>query len=121
MAKVATGTPPDRAGLAALPGVREVLAGHVYVSAAVSERLVHGLVGGAEPRKQRTSLESLSDRELQVLKLMGEGMTTQQIAEQLHLSPKTVQSHRERLKLKLQVENTAELVRYAVESRLNKM
>lgn len=102
-----------------LRALREVLAGKVFVSQVVSERLVRSLIPG-EPRPKRTSLESLSDRELEVLNLMGEGLTTQQIAERLHLSVKTVHSHRERLKLKLRLENTAELVRYAVESRLKK-
>ena len=97
--------------------IRAVLAGRAYVSPAVAERLAHSIVGGGEP-EPRTSLDVLSDRELQVLSLIGEGLNTQQIARQLHLSPKTVQSHRERLKLKLHLDSTAELVRYAVESRL---
>jgi DNA-binding NarL/FixJ family response regulator len=105
--------PPE----AVLQAVREVLAGRVYVSPEVAERVLHRMVG-EEARPGPTALESLSDRELEVLKLMGEGQTTQTIARLLHLSPKTVQSHRERLKLKLHLGNTAELVRFAVESRL---
>ena len=102
-----------------LQALREVLAGRVYVSQVVSERLVRSFIPG-EPRPKRTSLEGLSDRELEVLNLMGEGLTTQQVAERLHLSVKTVHSHRERLKLKLRLENATELVRYAVEIRLRK-
>jgi DNA-binding NarL/FixJ family response regulator len=102
-----------------LQAVRDVLAGKVYVSEVVSERLARALIPG-EPRRKRTSLESLSDRELEVLSLMGEGLTTQQVAERLHLSVKTVHSHRERLKLKLGLQNTVELVRYAVEAKLKK-
>lgn len=74
----------------------------------------------ARSRPRRTSLEGLSDRELEVLNLRGEGLTTQPVAERLHLSVKTVHSHRERLRLKLRLENATELVRYAVESRLRK-
>ncbi|MBI4420523.1 MAG: response regulator transcription factor [Gemmatimonadetes bacterium] len=99
--------------------MRDVLAGRVYVSPAMAERLLHRLVHGG-PAPQPSSLESLSDRELEVLSLLGEGLTTQQIAEQLHLSKKTVQSHRERLKLKLQLGNASELVRFAVTNRLER-
>ncbi len=98
--------------------VREALAGRMYVSRDVEERLLEDLARD-RPGPAGSSLDTLSDRELEVLSLLGEGKTTAQIAEALHLSPKTVQSHREHLKLKLHLRNAPELVRYAVEARLN--
>lgn len=100
-----------------LQGVHEVLGGRVFVSRPVEERLLKR-IGRGSSDPVPAPLENLSDRELEVLKLMGEGLTTNQIAERLHLSKKTVQSHRDRLKLKLQLRNAAQLVRFAVESHL---
>lgn len=97
--------------------IREVLAGRIYVSRDVEARLLESLVR-SKPRPEASGLEALSDRELEVLNLLGEGKTTAQIAEELHLSRKTVQSHREHLKQKLRLRNAAELVRYAVEARM---
>jgi DNA-binding NarL/FixJ family response regulator len=93
--------------------IREVVAGHVYLSRAMTERLLRQAVlgAGAEPR---SPVETLSDRELEILELLGEGLSTPDIARQLHLSKKTVQSHREHLKEKLQLKSAAELLRYAV-------
>ncbi len=99
--------------------VHEILAGRMHVSARIHERLLEGLAV-SEAHPAGPSLEGLSDRELEVLSLLGEGRTTAQIAEALHLSGKTVQSHREHLKLKLRLKNSAELVRYAVEMRVGR-
>ncbi len=95
----------------------EVLAGRRFVSPEVEERLLEQLARGAETA-ERSALDGLSDRELEVLSMLGAGKTTTQIADELHLSRKTVQTHREHLKLKLRLTNAAELVRYAVEVRL---
>ncbi len=95
----------------------EVLAGRRYVSREVEERLLARLNGSA-PGVERPARDALSDRELEVLAMLGEGKTTSQIADELHLSRKTVQSHREHLKQKLRLRNAAELVRYAVEARM---
>ena len=59
-------------------------------------------------------VDSLTDRELQVLNLIGRGLGTRQIAEHLHLSVKTVENYREHLKAKLKLQSSSELVRYAV-------
>ncbi len=102
-----------------IAAVHEILAGRMHVSDSVQERLLEGMVR-TEPRPAGPSLDGLSDRELEVLNLLGEGKTTAQIAAALHLSKKTVQSHREHLKLKLRLKNAPELVRYAVEARLER-
>ncbi len=94
--------------------IKTVLAGRKYVSAALAERLVGDLRG--EPG--RTLHETLSDRELQVLRLLGSGKTVSEIADRIHLSVKTVSTYRARLLEKLQLTTTAQLIRYALEHKL---
>ena len=92
--------------------IRVVTTGEIFVSEAVSSRLVQRLVaGGTTPS---SPLETLSDRELHVLRLMGQGLGTRAIAEQLHISIKTVESYRARLKDKIQLKTGTELLRFAV-------
>ena len=62
-----------------------------------------------------SAVDRLSDRELQVFELLGQGNSSRKIAEHLHLSIKTIETHREHIKKKLQLKNSSELVRYAVE------
>ena len=64
-------------------------------------------------------LNALSDRELQVYELVGEGATTRQISDRMHLSVKTIETYREHLKQKLNLANGQELLRYAIEWSLN--
>ena len=59
-------------------------------------------------------MENLTDREFEVLQLLGAGKGTREIAEQIHLSPKTVEAHRANIKRKLALKTGAELIRYAV-------
>lgn len=94
--------------------IRVVLSGKVYVSSRLADRMLHRLVGGDE-NLERSAIDSLSDRELEVFEFIGKGQTTRQIAMKLHLSPKTVESHRENIKRKLNLANATELTRYAVE------
>jgi len=92
--------------------IRVVATGEMFVSEAVSSRLVQRLVaGGTTPS---SPLDTLSDRELHVLRLMGQGFGTRAIAEQLHISIKTVESYRARLKDKIQLRSGTELLRFAV-------
>ena len=93
--------------------IRTVAGGGTFVSPAMSSRLVQRAVSGGTPRGS-SPLESLSDRELQVLELLGRGFGTREIAEQLHISVKTVESYRARLKEKINLRSGAELVRFAV-------
>lgn len=90
--------------------LRQVLQGEIYVSDAMNQRLLQGGVG-TEPG----SVESLTDRELEVFSLIGRGIGTSRIAEQLHLSVKTVESHREKIKKKLKLLSASELSRYATQ------
>ncbi|HEY0253290.1 MAG TPA: response regulator transcription factor [Kofleriaceae bacterium] len=90
--------------------IRVVADGGLFVSEAVTLRMLQrAIAGGAD-----SPLESLSDRELHVLQLMGRGLATREIAEQLHLSIKTVESYRARLKEKMNLRSGTELLRFAV-------
>lgn len=93
--------------------IRRVLAGRIYLSPQMADRVMHRLAQGKDDLQHRP-LENLSDRELTVLELIGQGMSTRQIAQKLHLSVKTIDSYREHLKTKLNLQNANELVRYAV-------
>jgi DNA-binding NarL/FixJ family response regulator len=93
--------------------VREIVGGRIYLSNEVTDKILHRVVVGGEAETQ-SLVESLSDRELEVLELIGRGMTTRQIAEDLNLSKKTVDTYRDHLKKKLQLKTANELIRYAV-------
>jgi len=94
--------------------VRRVLGGGIYVSEEVNERLLLGFASGRQALVQ-SPLEVLSDRELEVFELTGRGLGTRDIAERLHLSVKTVESYRARIKDKLNLKTTAELMQHAVQ------
>jgi DNA-binding NarL/FixJ family response regulator len=89
--------------------IHEVCRGSVYLSPGISRAVV-----GAYLSKTDVPGDPLSARERQVLQLVGEGKSTKQIAEQLRLSVKTAESHRARLMRKLDIHETASLVRYAI-------
>ncbi len=94
--------------------VRRVMNGGIYVSEEINERLLLGMVSGHETLAQ-SPLEILSDRELEVFELTGRGYGTRDIAERLHLSVKTVESYRARIKTKLNLGSAAELMQHAVQ------
>lgn len=93
--------------------IRTVAAGGMFVSEAVSGYLVQRWAMNGASRDD-SPLAGLSDRELHVLELMGRGLGTRAIAEQLHISIKTVESYRARLKEKMNLRSGTELVRFAV-------
>jgi DNA-binding NarL/FixJ family response regulator len=95
----------------AIQAIRLLMQGKRYVSEAVAEKIMNTLVGGGSGAEN--AVESLSDRELEVLELIGRGLGSREIAEKLHLSIKTVESHREHLKAKLGLRRSTELVSYA--------
>ena len=94
--------------------VRKVLRGEIYVSQQVADKLLHKLVSG-EGTPIGSPVERLSDRELEVFQLLGQGFGTRQVAEMLHLSVKTIESYRANIKDKLQLRNASELVQHAVQ------
>ncbi len=92
--------------------IRQALAGEISLSETMSARLIRRATG-RRVVETSTTIESLSDRELQVLQLIGEGMTNRQVAAVLHISQRTVDAHREHIKAKLRLSSGAELLRYA--------
>ena len=94
----------------AIEAIRVLMAGRRFLSERMSARMMDKMLGGAQTEN---SLDSLSDREMEVLELIGNGSSSRQIAERLHLSIKTVESHREHLKTKLGLTRSSELVNYA--------
>jgi DNA-binding NarL/FixJ family response regulator len=96
--------------------IHQVLANRVYVSQQVSETLLQRFSGRSQSARFGTEL--LTDREFEVLRLIGEGKSSKEIARQLHLSPKTVAVHNANIRQKLKVKNTAEVIRFAVHSEI---
>lgn len=98
-----------------LIALRRVLAGGVYVSEGLGALMIERISGDGR-RATANPIERLSNRELQVLNLIGQGRTTREVAETLNLSVKTVESHRQRIKKKLNLQTSAQLVKFAVSS-----
>ena len=94
--------------------IRRVLRGEIYVSDKMMTKLLGRLLFDTADTGV-SALERLSNRELEVLRLIGEGYATRHIAAVLHVSIKTVESHRAHIKEKLQLKDTVELVRYAMQ------
>lgn len=93
--------------------IRITLQGRVYLSERMTERMMSRLAYG-EKETDRPATDTLSDRELEVFEQIGRGLGTRQIAESLHLSRKTVETHRASIKKKLNLRDGAELVSHAV-------
>ncbi len=97
-----------------LDALRKVIAGGIYVSAQLSERLVFKAIHGSEC-DIGSPVDKLSDRELEVLQLFGRGKSTREIAEALHLSVKTIETHRAHIKEKLGFSAADEMVKFAID------
>lgn len=103
-----------------LEAIRQVMKGKIYLSDAMSDRMLGKLVrAGSSQAPTASPIEKLSDRELEVLQLLGKGMGTSQIADKLCLSVKTIETYREHLKQKLNLNSGQELLRFAIEWSLN--
>jgi DNA-binding NarL/FixJ family response regulator len=96
-----------------LIAIRRVLEGQTYVSPTLSERIINNL-SSRKPRGSESPIQALSDREFEVFQLIGQGKSTREIAEQLHLSSKTVDVHRGHIREKLDLKDATALVRHAV-------
>ena len=96
-----------------LHAVRSVLAGEIYISPTMTKRMLFDHIqGGGEAR---SAVDRLTDRELEIFQLIGEGQDMHAIAAELHLSKKTVEAHRANIKEKLGVPSAREVVRYATQ------
>jgi DNA-binding NarL/FixJ family response regulator len=103
----------DADGPTFLSAIRRVLAGERYLSEKLAGRVLEAFAG-ARPGGSISPLERLSDRELEVFRLFGEGKTAKEIGAQLNLSPKTISVHRDHIKEKLKFATSAEMIRQAV-------
>lgn len=97
--------------------MRMVLRGWVHVSEQLANQMLQRMTTQG-PTFKETPLETLSNREIEVLNLLGDGLSTRDVAERLHLSTKTVHTYREHLKEKLGLRSASELIRYAVARNL---
>jgi DNA-binding NarL/FixJ family response regulator len=97
-----------------LLAIRQVLSGQIYISEKMASRMVHKMVLG-RAAEQRSPIERLTDRELEVFQLIGRGQGTRRIAEELHLGIKTVESYRARIKEKLKLEDGTQLLQHAIQ------
>jgi DNA-binding NarL/FixJ family response regulator len=109
----------DAATETLIEAIHQVLKGRVFLSEKMSNRLLTTVVEGQPLGEDPVS--SLSNREIEVFQMIGQGLTTKQIANKLRLSPKTVETHREKIKTKLNLANSSELshraVRWVMENR----
>ncbi|MEM0962437.1 MAG: response regulator transcription factor [Bacteroidota bacterium] len=94
-----------------VPAIRRVLSGDLYLSATLADELVRRAVEGRD--EGRPASEQLSDREAEVVRLIGSGLSTREIAEELNLSVKTIESYRANVKRKLGLRSGSELARFA--------
>jgi DNA-binding NarL/FixJ family response regulator len=94
--------------------LQHILRGEIFLSAKMKEKMLHRFVN-KRGDGMVFAIDTLSDREMEVFQLIGNGFSTRQIAQQLGLSSKTIDSYREHLKLKLGLETGAELVRHAIQ------
>ena len=97
-----------------ISAIRQVLAGEIYVSSKMSASLLQRMVGGTSKKQGALPLDRLTDREMEVFRMIGAGTPMREIAENLFISVKTVEAHREHIKSKLGFKASAELLRYAI-------
>lgn len=96
-----------------MEAIRQVLDGKIYVSEKMSADILE-IFSGRRAGMESSPLEKLTDREFEVFQLIGQGKDTRDVAEQLHLSTKTIDVHRTNIKIKLKLKSAAELIRFAV-------
>lgn len=101
-----------------LTGINSVLSDKRYISPAISGKVLKGYIEGRKTLKSETTWESLTQREKEVLKLVGEGYKSTEIGEFLYISPKTVDKHRSNIMKKLGLHNASALTGYAIEKGL---
>lgn len=93
--------------------IRTVLRGEIYVSDAIAKKFMH-IIAGDKAGIFKTAIEHLSDRELETFRLIGEGYSMSKIAERLHLSVKTIETYRSRIKEKLGLADASQLLQYSI-------
>ena len=98
-----------------IDAIRDVLAGNVFLSASMTMKLLKRTVGQSPEDSARSGIDLLSDREMEVFRLIGQGVKPQEIALQLHLSVNTIETYRDRIRAKLNLSDALELTRCALQ------
>jgi DNA-binding NarL/FixJ family response regulator len=98
----------------ALNAIRTVLTGNMYLSDRVKSQMVKELVDGTGAASAKSGIEKLSDRELEIFQMLGAGYTVRDVAGRLSLSVKTVETHRDHIRLKLRLRNSTEVLHHAI-------
>jgi DNA-binding NarL/FixJ family response regulator len=101
-----------------LKAIYVVLSGKTYISPGITDKVMEGYLEGKKTLKKETSWDTLTQREKEVLKLVGEGHTSKEAAQFLCISPKTVERHRANIMNKLDLHNVSELTTYAIDRGL---
>ncbi len=101
-----------------LKAIHVVLSGKTYINPGIADKVLTGYIEGKRTLKEETAWDTLTQREREILKLVGEGHTSKQIADILHISPKTVERHRSNIMTKLDIHNVSELTALAIEKGL---
>jgi DNA-binding NarL/FixJ family response regulator len=96
-----------------LDAIRHVLSGKVYLSESLSDQILD-LFSTGRPRRNKTPMGQLTDREFEVFQFIGQGLTTREMSAKLHMSAKTVETHRLHIRAKLGLKTGPELIKYAV-------
>lgn len=99
-----------------ITGINTILMDEMFLSESLKNKMITSLLGN-EPRNIDNDLMFLTTREMEILELIGDGLNTNQIAKKLNLSPSTVGTHRERMKAKLNFNNSSELMAFAVQKK----
>jgi DNA-binding NarL/FixJ family response regulator len=113
----------QEAGTKVIEAIRTVLAGKIWLSASARERMLEFMVGGSVPNSGNewlASVNKLSNREFEIFSYIGKGYGTAEIANVLNLSVKTIDTHKEHIKMKLHCESSQDLRQYAIEWQTNK-
>ncbi len=105
----------DQATGTIVEAIRQVLAGNTYLSPSMTEKLLHRTTGTVDPTLRLSPIDALSDRELEVFRLIGQGTKTSKLAAKLQLSVGTVWTYRDRIREKLGLVDGTELVHYATQ------
>lgn len=104
----------DASNIELIMAVRSVLAGKIYLSPSISEKVIHVFLVGSKVQNTQSRWDKLTEREREILKLIAEGRTSKFIAEQLGLSLKTIEKHRSNLMKKLDLHNASALTTFAI-------
>jgi DNA-binding NarL/FixJ family response regulator len=108
----------ESAGIEVVNAVRNVHAGQRYLSRKISDRVVNDYIRQRKVAKESSPFERLNSKEREILQLVVEGKSSSEIAEVMHLSPKTVETYRSRLMKKLEISDIPSLVRFAIQHGL---